>query len=154
MLIAIDGNEANIKEKVGVSVYALKLLEYFKKKTNNDLRFIIFLKNKPGCDLPCENRYFRYEVVSGNFFWSQFFLPLHLLQKNFRQNKIDVFFSPAHYSPRFCLAPTVVTIHDLSYFYYPEEFLKNDLYKLKNWTKYSVLQAKKIIAVSKPPRRI
>ncbi len=63
------------------------------------------------------------------------------------------FFSPAHYSPRFCPAPTVVTIHDLSFLFYPDDFLKTDLIKLRQWTQYSVRNAKKIIAVSKTTKK-
>ncbi len=149
MTIAIDGNEANVNHQVGVSTYTLNLLRYFNKWSNNDLNFKIFLKDDPLPHLPKEKDYFHYQVVRGNFLWSQFFLPLTL---NFERNT-DVFFSPAHYVPRFCPTPLVVTIHDLSYFYYPQEFLKKDLYKLQNWTKYSVERAKKIIAVSKTTKK-
>ena len=69
------------------------------------------------------------------------------------KHNLNVFFSPAHYSPRFCPVPQVVTIHDLSYFYYPDEFLKKDLYKLRNWTRYSIEKAHKIIAVSKATKK-
>lgn len=149
MLIGIDGNEANVSQKVGVSVYTLNLLKYFQKKANNEINFLVFLRDKPLPDLPPENSFFRYQIIPSKFLWSQFFLPLHLF---FKKN-INVFFAPAHYSPRFLKIPLVVTIHDLSFFYYPDEFLKTDLYKLKNWTKYSVEKAKKIIAVSKTTKK-
>lgn len=145
MIIGIDGNEANVEKKVGVSVYTFELLKYFKKNASNDIKFIIYLKSNPRDELPKSNANFVYKIVKGVFLWSQFFLPLNLYLKK----EIDLFFSPAHYVPRFCPVPTVTTIHDLSYFYYPQEFLKKDFYQLKNWTKYSVKKAKKIIAVSK-----
>ncbi len=153
MKIAIDGNEANVKERVGVSVYTFQLLLYFKKISSKDTEFIIFLKNKPLKSLPLENEYFKYEVVPGSILWSQTSLPFRLYQSKFLKQKIDVFFSPAHYSPRLSPFNTIVTIHDLSYYYYPNEFLKKDLYKLKNWTKYSVNNAKNIIAVSKTTKK-
>jgi len=153
MKIAIDGNEANVKERVGVSVYTFQLLLYFKKISSKDTEFIIFLKNKPLKSLPFENEYFKYEVVPGSILWSQTSLPFRLYQSKFLKQKIDVFFSPAHYSPRLSPFNTIVTIHDLSYYYYPNEFLKKDLYKLKNWTKYSVNNAKNIIAVSKTTKK-
>lgn len=31
MIVGVDGNEANVPKKVGVSVYTLNLLKYFKK---------------------------------------------------------------------------------------------------------------------------
>lgn len=153
MIIGVDGNEANVQEKVGVSVYTLKLLEYFRKKANKNLKFVVFLRDKPTDDLPTENNNFIYHVVKGRFLWSQFYLPLALYKNRLSKEKINVFFSPAHYSPRFCPVPLVVAIHDLSYFYYPDEFLKKDLYQLIHWTKKSVNEAKKVIAVSKTTKR-
>ena len=151
MIIGIDGNEANVNKRVGVSVYTYELLKYFQKSASKDVQFIIYLRNNPGLSLqddtgssmPEESQYFIYRIVKGPL-WSQIFVPIDL----YLNRKIDVFFSPAHYTPRFCPVPVVVTIHDLAYEYYPEEFLKEDLYKLKIWTGHAVKQAKKIIAVS------
>jgi len=149
MIIGVDGNEANVEKKVGVSIYTLNLLNYFNKIANKNISFKIFLKNNPRNELPKENKYFKYEVVHGNFLWSQIFLPIRLYKKK----DIDIFFSPAHYLPRFCSVTSIVTIHDLSYLYYPEDFLKKDLFQLKNWSSYSLKKAKKIIAVSKTTKK-
>lgn len=149
MRIGVDGNEANVEKKVGVSVYTFELLKYFAKKACANCQFVVYLKDSPRPELPQPKLYFNYRIIKENFLWSQIFLPLNLYLKK----EIDVFFSPAHYSPRFCPAPTVVTIHDLSYFHYPNEFLKKDLYQLKNWTKYSIEKAKKIVAVSKTTKK-
>ncbi len=149
MIIGIDGNEANVDKKVGVSVYTLKLLEYFQKVGSAEKRFVVFLREQPNKSLPEETEYYRYSVVPGKILWSQIFLPYHLHFKT----KIDVFFAPAHYAPRFCPVPVVLTIHDLSFFYYPNEFRKKDLYQLKNWTEYSIKKAVKIIAVSKTTKK-
>jgi glycosyltransferase involved in cell wall biosynthesis len=149
MIIGVDGNEANVEKRVGVSTYTLNLLECFQKNANKDLEFRVYLRNPPMADLPQENKHFQYRKVTGKFLWSQLFLPLELNLKR----EIDVFFTPAHYAPRFCPVPLIVTIHDLSYFYYRDEFLKEDLYKLKNWTKYSLDKAVKVIAVSKTTKK-
>ena len=149
MIIGVDGNEANVKKRVGVSFYTYNLLCYFSKHANSNTQFKVFLKTEPLADLPEKNKYFSYEVVSGKFFWSQIFLPLRL----YRKKDIDVFFSPAHYGPRFLTVPLVVTIHDLSYIFYPSEFLRKDLYQLTNWTKYTVYKAKKIVAVSNSTKK-
>lgn len=147
--IGIDGNEANVEKRVGVSVYALNLLKYFRKTANRETEFNIYLKSRPLNDLPKENKYFKYSLINGKFLWSQIYLPLYL----YNQKNIDVYFSPAHYLPRFCPVPQVVTIHDLAYLYYPEDFTKKDLWQLKNWTNFSIKQAKKIIAVSKTTKK-
>ena len=149
MIIGIDGNEANVEKQVGVSVYTKNLLYWYSKWADKNIQFKVFLKKSPLNFLPRENKYYKYVVVKSKFLWSQLFLPINLYFKN----KVNVFFSPAHYAPRFCPVPIVVTIHDLSYFIYPDEFLKKDLYQLKNWTKYSVDKASKIIAVSKTTKK-
>lgn len=149
MRIGIDGNEANVEKKVGVSNYVFELIHYFHTKTDTSTQFVIYLKDKPRHDFPLPDKHFQYRIVKGDFLWSQLFLPIYLYLKK----EMDVFFSPAHYAPRFCPVPTVVTIHDLSFFYYPDEFLKKDLYQLKNWTQYSIEKANKIIAVSKNTKK-
>ncbi len=149
MVIGIDANEANVTARVGVSVYTFNLLHEFKKKASSSLKFRIFLRQAPLIDFPSETNNFKYEVIKGNILWSQIFMPLRLFSKK----DVDVFFAPAHYAPRFSSVPTVVTIHDLSYFYYPADFLKGDLFKLKNWTKYSVRKAAKVITVSKTTKK-
>jgi len=149
MNIGIDGNEANVDMHVGVSIYTLELLNHFSKLKRPDVKCIIFLRDEPNNHMPQENDHFTYEVIPAKILWSQIFLPYHLL---FRSD-ITVFFAPAHYAPRFLKQPVVVTIHDLSYIKYPNEFLKKDLYKLNNWTKYSIMKARNIIAVSKTTKK-
>lgn len=144
MIIGIDGNEANVPNRVGVSVYTYELLSFFQKKSNEALRFIIYLRKDPATDLPEETPYFSYRLVKPDFIWSQMSLPVDL----FMNMKPDVFFSPAHYAPRVSPVPTVVTIHDLAYKYFPNEFLSSDLYKLNKWTEYSVKKASQVICVS------
>jgi glycosyltransferase involved in cell wall biosynthesis len=147
--IGVDGNEANVEKRVGVSVYALNILKYFCNIAKQEIQFNIYLKKPPLTDLPRENKYFKYKTIPGNFLWSQISLPLFLYQ----HKNIDVYFSPAHYLPGFCPVPQVVTIHDVAYLYYPEDFTKKDLWQLKNWTASSIKKAKQIIAVSKTTKK-
>ncbi|MCL4374442.1 glycosyltransferase family 4 protein [Patescibacteria group bacterium] len=149
MIIGVDGNEANVKQRVGVSVYTLKLLEYFRKKADANIKWRVFLRRPPLSHLPRPNRYFSYQVVSGSRLWLPVFLPLHL---NLHRD-IDRFFAPAHYSPALLPVPLITTIHDLAFFYYPNEFLGQDLYKLKHWTAASVRRSRRVIAVSKTTKK-
>ena len=153
MIIGIDGNEANVEHRVGVSTYTLNLLKYFHSQASENLQFIVYLRNKPLADLPQATEFFTYKIVWGPVLWSQLFLPFHLWKFKLLGNMLHVFFSPAHYIPRFCPFKTVVTIHDLSYLYFPDEFLKKDLYQLKNWTAYALRNSIKIIAVSKTTKK-
>lgn len=149
MIIGIDGNEANVEKQVGVSVYSRNLLTRFAAKATADTRFKVYLRAKPVDGMPVENEFFTYVIVPGPVMWTRLFLPAHL----YLSRGIDVFFSPAHYAPAHCPVPMVVTIHDLAYFYFPNEFLKKDLYKLKAWTESSVKRARHLIAVSKTTKK-
>jgi glycosyltransferase involved in cell wall biosynthesis len=145
MIIGFDANEANVSQPVGVGWYVYYLLQEFKKKCSSSLQFRIFLKNKPLSNLPKPSSNFRYFVIPKKTVWSQIDLPLALFLKH---RSLDYYLAPAHYSPRFCPCKTAVVVHDLSYFYYPQDFLAKDLYQLINWTGYSVKKASQIIAVS------
>jgi len=143
MRIGIDGNEANVERKVGISEFAYRLLLEFYK--NQDIQFEIYLKGVPRQDMPREREGWKYKIVKPRKFWTQFGLPLNLYTQ---KNKPDVFFSPTHYAPRMSPVPTVISIMDLAYIYFPYAFKKNDLYQLKNWTAYSVRNSKKIVTIS------
>lgn len=152
MLIGVDGNEANIKNRVGSGQYAFELLKQFSELSSQSYyddsyhrsNFRVYLKGKSLPDLPKESKNFHYKIFGPKKFWTQFALSVKLTFGP----KPDVFFSPAHYGPRFSLVPYVVTIHDLSYLHFPELFKKNDLYQLTSWSKYSIKNSKHIIAVS------
>lgn len=149
MTIGVDGNEANVDRHVGVSVYTSKLLEYFCRNATDDLRFVVYLREQPNKHMPPPNPYYTYTVIHGRIAWLKVFISLYL----FFHRDIDVYFAPAHYIPSFCPAPIVTTIHDLAYFYFPDEFLKKDFYKLKNWTREAIIASHAIIAVSKTTKK-
>ena len=145
--IGIDGNEANSENRVGIGQYAYFLLKYIHEyiKNNNDILINIFLKNNPKKDLPLESDNWKYQVFGPSFFWTQIALPTRLFVE---RDKPAVFFSPNHYAPRFCPCKSVISVMDLSYLRYPEMFLKKDLWKLKNWTSYSIRKSEKIFTIS------
>lgn len=143
MVIGIDGNEANVKNRVGSANYTLELLKQFSKNKEND--FLIYLKENPLPDLPTETKNFKYFVFGPKKLWTQLALSVKLTIKP----RVNVFFSPAHYGPRFSKVPYVVTIHDLSYLHFPKLFRKEDLMQLTSWSKYSIENSVHIIVPSK-----
>ncbi len=144
MIIGIDGNEANTTNKVGVGQYALQLLTKISKIDTKN-KYIIYLKNPPNHDLPKPSQNWQYRVFGPQKLWTKFALPLHLF---FHKDKLNLFFSPSHYSPSFCPCPTIPTIHDLGYLQFQNQFTKKDFYQLKNWSYKSIKKAKHIITVS------
>jgi len=147
MIIGIDGNEANIENRVGSSEYAYALINTFYRICTNgktNTKFIIYLKKKPGDFLPKEKEGFKYRILSGNRLW----IFKNLLPELYSSNKPDVFFSPNHYLPIFTPIPQVCTIHDLGYLMFSEQFKKHDFWQLKIWSAISIIISKYIIAVS------
>lgn len=154
MIIGIDGNEANVSNRVGVGRYAYELLLQLKNQISKikeqRVKCIVYLKDIPRTDLPEGTVEWNYKIVGPKRFWTQIGLPLQLLTAS---KKPEIFFTPSHYAPRFSSCPTVISIMDLSYIYYPEMFNKHDLYQLVHWTKYSVKNAKKILTISESTKK-
>lgn len=143
MLIGVDGNEANVEKRVGSNIYSYELLQALSRLR---LKAIIYLKEKPLRDLPKKSDRWQYRIVKPGRFSTQFGLPLSLY---LHQPRPDVFFTPGHYLPRWSPCPTVMSVMDLSYIYFPGMFKKRDLWQLRQWTAASIKKAKKILTISK-----
>jgi glycosyltransferase involved in cell wall biosynthesis len=144
MLIGIDGNEANIQNRVGVNQYAFDLLHAIHKLDISD-QIVIYLKNPPRADLPAESLNWRYRIIPFPALWTQTRLPFDLYKHSPRP---EVFFTPSHYAPRLSPVPTVISVMDLGFLNTPEQFTPKDFNQLKSWTKYSIKNAKNIITIS------
>jgi glycosyltransferase involved in cell wall biosynthesis len=148
MIIGIDGNEANISNRVGINEYAYELLRGIYKlqdEWKNRHQVYVFLKNKPLPDFPQESKRFHYQIISGSKNWVLTRLSPYLFRNKLN---LDIFFSPNHYVPLFSPIPLVCSIMDLGYLEFSEQFTKRDFWQLKFWTAYSLRVSKAIIAIS------
>ncbi len=144
MKIGIDGNEANQKNRVGIGQFAYNVISQLEKLDKKN-SYLIYLKDRPLPDLPIERPGWKYLVFGPSKFWTQIALSFKLFTQT---EKVDIFYSPSHYSPRFFPCPTVISIMDLWHHRHPEQFAKKDLYQLTKWEGYSVKKASHIIAIS------
>ena len=144
MIIGIDGNEANIANRVGVGQYAFQVLHHLSQLDQKN-QYIIYLKNPPLNDLPQPNNNWQYRIFGPQKMWTRLALPLQLF---IQKEKLNLFFSPSHYSPSFSPFPTIPTIHDIGYLQFQNQFTKKDLYQLINWTQESIKKSSDIIVVS------
>ena len=134
--------ETGLPNRVGSGEFCFQLLSKISKlDTVNE--YSIFLPVKPTSDMPKENEKWKYVAFHSKKLWT--LLGLSNKLKNY---KLDVFFSPTHYLPLFTGVPSVISILDVSYLYFPNLFKKKDLYQLKFWGGYSIKKAKKIITIS------
>ena len=145
MKIGIDANEANLTtERVGVGQYAFNIIwELYRQDNQNE--YHLYLKQPPLQDLPLPRGNWHYHVFGPQKLWTIIALPIILFTQ---PTKLDFFYSPNHYSPQFSPSPTIPTIHDLGYLDTPHQFTRRDIYQLVHWTKYSILHAHHLMAVS------
>ncbi len=149
MIIGIDGNEANVKNRVGVNMYAFELIWNLWKlqgQWKDKHKLIVYLKDDPLSDLPKETQNFKYKIIPGGGLWIITKLMPNLF---FGKPKPEVFFSPSHYAPLIAPMPRVCSIMDLGYLEFSGQFTKKDFWQLKLWTAISVFVSKYIIAISK-----
>jgi len=145
MHIGIDGNEANVGQRVGIGQFAYQVLKQLYHLQTWD-RYTVMLKRDPGALQTLEERAdWRYRVFGPHQFWTQLALPLRLYRS---ESRPDIFFSPTHYGPRWSPVPTVISVMDLSFIFFPDQFRFRDLYQLRSWTERSVRKARRIITIS------
>lgn len=146
--IGIDANEANVGSRVGTGQYTYHILEHWYQEKNID--FHLYHRDPLYGDMPGEADHWHYHQVGPKKAWLRFGLPLNLFLSG---KHFEAFWSPAHYAPTYAAGQSVVTIHDLAYEYFPDLFLKDDLYKLKNWSRSAVSHASHVIAVSEATKQ-
>lgn len=148
MIIGIDGNEANVKQRVGINTYAYELLKNFVKLQDvkkGKHHLIVYLKEKPLPDMPKETQNFKYKILPGGGFW----IVIRLMPYLWRNpDKIDILFTPSHYTVPFAPIPRICSIMDLGYLKFSEQFRKKDFWQLKVWSAISIFVSKAIIAIS------
>ena len=148
MIIGIDGNEANIKNRVGVNTYAFELIQNLWKlqdEWKDEHKLIVYLKDKPLEDMPPETEFFKYKIIKGGGAW---ILTKLMPSLYFDKPRPNIFFSPSHYVPPLAPMPRVCSIMDLGYLEFSRQFTKKDFWQLKVWTAISVFVSKTIFAIS------
>lgn len=152
-IIGIDGNEANVKRRVGVNKYAFEIIwgiYRLQDKLKDEIKIIVYLKKRPQKNLPPPRENFVYKIIPGERLWVIKKLMPYLFLTKERPN---VFFAPTHYIPPLAPMPRVCSVMDLGYLKFSEQFLKSDLWQLKVWTAISIFCAKKIFSISETTKR-
>lgn len=153
MIIGIDGNEANVENRVGVNTYAYELLWNLWKlqdEWKNEHSLIVYLKDEPRSDLPKQTGFFRYKIISGKGAWILTKLTPSLF---FDKPRCNVFFSPSHYTSPLAPMPRVCSVMDLGYLEFSGQFRKKDFWQLKVWTAISIFVSKSVFAISNSTKR-
>jgi len=80
--------------------------------------------------------------------WEQFILPLQA-----KKYKIEVLHSPGYTAPLLAFCRSIVTIHDMNCFHYPEDFSKLTTFFLKLLVTLAARRSDKIITVSRNSKK-
>lgn len=146
MNIGFDINEANIPQRVGVNQVAYKIFTHLAKQINGEDKLYALGKERPLPDMPVGNENLIYEIFGSKKAWVLTSLTKRLW---FGKPKIDVLFSPSHYTPLFSPTKTIIYLMDMSFERFGTEYFTNyDINQLKKWTPLSVKKAKKILTIS------
>lgn len=148
-MIGIDGNEANVSERVGSNVYAHKLLMGLAHQPS-PFEYKVFLKTQPLADMPKESASWQYRVLGQYPLWTRWRLPWELYT---HPDNLKVMFTPGHYAPRFSPIPRVITVLDLAFLFFPDAFKPKVLRQLTTWTKQSVESAAHILTISEHTKK-
>jgi len=145
VIIGFDINEANIPQRVGVNQVAYELFRHLVEVNRSHL-IVAFSKDRPLPDFPLPSKNLIYQSFGPKKAWVLTGLTKRLL---WGKPKIDVLFSPSHYTPLLSFTPSVIDIMDLSYEHFGSEYFTNyDLNQLKRWTPLSAKKAKAVVTIS------
>lgn len=131
MRIAIDAREIHGKP-TGVGRYLNEILAAWKSMPEAHAHDLVLFGEKTG----------------GGTLWEQFTLPGLV-----RSARADVLFSPAYTAPLRAPAPTVVTIHDVSFAAHPEWFRWREGVRRRTLTRMAAERASRVLAVSEFSKR-
>jgi len=142
--IGLIGYEANAPQRVGSNQYAFELLRTLHCLDRKN-EYLIFLPQSPLSDMPEERKGWTYRVVGPAKLWNFFGLPIALFKA---RKQLDLVFNPGHYAPLFTFNPLLISIMDLGYLRFPDQFTKRTFWKLKYWTLFSLRKAVQVFSIS------
>jgi len=137
------------KESGGLGTYLNNLIEYL-RSGSFDFEPIIFLPD----DTYVSNNQFKNEgifkkvKVQSNKAINRVVREKYLWPKLIKEHKIDLLHSPISYIPWGVNIPSIITIHDLGFFHFPQNYTLLRRLFLERIIKVSVEKAIKVITIS------
>jgi glycosyltransferase involved in cell wall biosynthesis len=157
MLIGVDASRVARALRTGTEAYSLHLIRAL-IEVGCDHQFRLYtpaplsadLEHEPACIAPPGgqvNSCYEVRVIPFPRLWTHLRLAWEV-----RRHPPDVLFVPAHVMPLACPVPSVVTVHDLGYLFYPEAHRPFDRWYLGWTTRRHARQAACVIADSEATR--
>lgn len=148
MVIGIDASRTSVEQLTGTEAYAYFLILALIEEAAGRHQIRLYF-NQP----PPTGRYGEYEHVE------MIILPFPRLWTHIRLatelhlRPPDVFFTPAHVIPISYFRPSVATVHDLGYHYFPEAHTRWQVTQLRWSTRHNARRARRILADSRQTKQ-
>jgi len=144
MLIGVDASRATASQRTGTESYSLNLIRALSGlvlESGHQLR--LYHRSEESVDLFGSAEGIEHVLIPFPLVWTHLRLAGEL-----HKRPPDIFYTPAHVIPYSYHQPSVATVHDLGYFYYPEAHTRRQLRYLQWSTRHNSNRARKIIADS------
>jgi glycosyltransferase involved in cell wall biosynthesis len=145
-VIGIDASRAVRANRTGTEVYSWEIIRSL-AKIDTINRYLLYAPHMPRERMVLPDN-FEWRILPQRRLWSQVRLAREL-----NDNPPDVLFVPSHVIPLLSRVPTVVTIHDLAYEFFPQAYPYWRRRYMRYSTGVSVGKAKKIIVPSESTKR-
>ncbi len=148
MLIGIDASRTTSDQPTGTDAYAYHLIRSLIPMTAGRHRLRLYFNSPPARGLFPESDYVEQVVIPFPRLWTHIRLAaeLHL-------HPPDVFFTPAHVIPLTYRRPSVATVHDLGYHFFPDAHTLQQRLYLRWSTRHNAVRATHILADSEATKR-
>lgn len=144
MLIGIDASRAVTQQRTGTEAYAYFLIqELIRQTAERGDRLRLYFNRPPAPTLFPQSSHVEFVVIPFPRLWTHLRLAAEL-----QRRPPDVFFTPAHVIPFTYRGPSVATVHDLGYHYFPEAHTRRQLFYLKWSTRWNGRVSRRVIADS------
>jgi len=148
LVVGIDGRELRGRP-TGTGRYLRNLIRHWRE---SDDRLVVYLDGPAPGDPVLEHHAVEVRtLVSGTrsgLVWQQQVLPDAV-----RDDRLDVFFSPAYTCPLSLAVPRVTAVHDLSFFSHPQDFTFLDGVRRRMLAGLSIRASRVVLACSEFTRR-
>ncbi len=144
MLIGIDASRAVAKQRTGTEAYALFLIRALISKTAHTEHCLrLYFNQPPDESLFTEAKHVERVIIPFPRIWSHIRLARQLIGR-----PPDVFFTPAHVIPYSYRGPSVATIHDLGFDYFPAAHTDRQRLYLRWSTGHNSRRSRRIVVDS------
>ncbi len=148
MIIGIDASRAIKAERTGTEAYAYFLINHLLPMTAGNHQVRLYFNQPPPPNLFPTYPHVTHINIPFSRLWTHTRLAWEL-----HTAPPDVFFTPAHVIPATYLRPSVATVHDLGYHYFPQAHTRQQVAYLTWSTRHNAKRGRFVLADSKATQR-